>query len=130
MPPVNFKNIDLLWPIITATAARTGKSPIPAKDDVKISARTTGSAPFIASRIITVKNHFLPITRFTFVAPVEPEPIVLMSFPVKSFTIIYPVGIDPIRYAAKITIKISKTSIFSLLAALYHKLTLCNILDM
>ena len=79
LPPVNFKNIDLLCPIITATAASTGSKPIDTKDVAKSLVSTTGKAPFIASRIITVKNHFLPMTRFTLVAPVDPEPIVLIS---------------------------------------------------
>ena len=46
----------------------------------------------------TIKNHFVPMTLLTFVAPVEPEPTVLMSTPLKSFTTIYPVGIEPIKY--------------------------------
>src|SRR5574344_676384 len=73
-PPEKFKNTDLLF------------------------AKITGKAPFIASNTITTKHHFLPMTRLTLVAPVEPEPIVLISCPVNSFTKIYPVGIDPIRY--------------------------------
>ena len=95
-PPVNFKKIDLLCPNITATAASTGKSPIPVKDFANNDAKTTGNAPLKASNKSVMKNHFLPITRLTFVAPVEPEPIVLMSSPVNVFTIIYPVGIEPI----------------------------------
>src|SRR5574344_46928 len=97
-PPEKFKNTDLLCPKITKIAAITGKSPISTNAFPSIVAKITGKAPFIASNTITTKNHFLPMTRLTLVAPVEPEPIVLISCPVNSFTKIYPVGIDPIRY--------------------------------
>ena len=68
--------------------------------------KITGKAPLNASNSITIKNHFFPIIRFTLVAPVEPEPNVLISCPVKSFTIIYPVGIEPIKYEQITTIAI------------------------
>ena len=96
LPPVNFRNIDLLCPKITATEAKTGNNPIPVNAVAKSFASMTGNAPFIASRNITIKNHFFPITLLTFVAPVEPEPIFLISCPVANFTIMYPVGIEPI----------------------------------
>ena len=86
-PPLNWRNIGLEWPIITNIAAITGNSPIESEFNVKYLAKTTGNAPFKASKSITIKNHFLPKTLLTFVAPVEPEPTVLMSFPVFVFTI-------------------------------------------
>ena len=67
--------------------------------DAKITSMITGTAPLSASNNITVKNHFFPRTLFTLVAPVEPEPTVLISCPVFALTTKYPVGIDPIIYA-------------------------------
>lgn len=98
-PPENLRKIDLLCPKITAIAHKTGINPMEVKLVANIFAKITGKAPLNASKSITVKNHLLPITLLTFVAPVEPEPLFLMSSPVKSFTIMYPVGIEPIRYA-------------------------------
>ena len=106
-PPVKFKNIDLLCPRITATAAITGNKPIAVKLFANIAASITGKAPLKASSKSVMKNHFLPITLFTFVAPVEPEPIFLMSSFLNAFTIIYPVGIEPIKYAPIATARIS-----------------------
>ena len=83
------------------------------KAEANIFANTTGKAPLNASKSKVIKNHFFPITLFTFVAPVEPEPIVLISCPVKAFTIIYPVGIEPIKYATTSVIAISNNSIIS-----------------
>lgn len=98
-PPLNCRNTDLLCPRITAIEASTGANPTEAPADTKNLASNTGSAPLKASSKRTIKNQFLPSTLFTFVAPVEPEPIVLMSSPVFCLTTIYPVGIDPIMYA-------------------------------
>ena len=88
LPPVKFKNTDLLCPKIAQTAAKTGRTPKCANAVANNAVNTTGKAPFSASNNITIKNHFLPITRLTFVAPVEPEPIVLISCPVNNFTTI------------------------------------------
>ena len=57
-PPVNFKNIDLLCPKITAIAANTGKSPIPVKVLANNAASTTIRAPLKASSNKNIKNHF------------------------------------------------------------------------
>ncbi len=86
-PPVNLRKIDLLCPKITAIAANTGNKPIDVNVFAKYAARTTGKAPLNASSKRVIKNHFLPMTLLTFVAPVEPEPIVLISCPVNAFTI-------------------------------------------
>lgn len=99
-PPVKPKKIDLLCPIRTNAAAITAVMPeFECKNGIYV-AKSTGTAPFKASKSITIKNHFLPITRFTLVAPVEPLPTCLISCPVNPFTIKYPVGIEPIKYAA------------------------------
>ena len=97
-PPLNPKNIDLLCPIITNIEAITGAIPNFAPAWTKRDAKITGSAPLKASSKRTIKNHFLPSTLLTFVAPVEPEPIVLISCPVFDLTIKYPVDIEPIKY--------------------------------
>ena len=81
--------------MITKSADITAK--IPYVSSKNILAKITGKAPFIASKIITIKNHFFPKTRLTLVAPVEPEPINLISWLVFIFTIKYPVGIEPIK---------------------------------
>ena len=75
--------------MITATAANTGAKPKLLPAVINIFARITGTAPLKASNKRVIKNHFLPNTRFTFVAPVEPEPIVLRSSPVFDLTIRY-----------------------------------------
>ena len=99
-PPLNCKKMDLLCPTITATDAATGAKPYFAPAVINNFAKITGRAPLNASRRSTIKNHFFPSTLLTFVAPVEPEPIVLISSPVLAFTIKYPVDIEPIKYAA------------------------------
>ena len=71
--------------MITATAAKTGASPIEDPAVTKNLAKITGNAPLKASSKRVVKNQFLPKTLLTFVAPVDPEPIVLKSCPVLLF---------------------------------------------
>ena len=78
-PPLNCKNTGLECPTITKIDAITANSPIESKFKVEYFAIKTGVAPLRASKSITIKNHFLPKTLFTFVAPVEPEPIFLIS---------------------------------------------------
>lgn len=97
-PPVKPRKIDFECPINTATAASTASIPVLVS---KYLASKTGNAPLNASISITPKNHPLPRTLLTFVAPVEPEPILRMSSPLSNFTTIYPVGIEPMRYATK-----------------------------
>ena len=103
-PPVKPKKIDLLCPIRTNAAAITAVMPeFECKNGIYV-AKSTGTAPFKASKSITIKNHFLPKTLLTFVAPVEPEPIFLISSPVLVLTIKYPVGIEPMMSAIIIVI--------------------------
>ena len=98
-PPEKPRNKDLLCPIITATETATGRI-CHERRILNLTSRyferRTGISPFIASRKRTIKNHFVPITLLTFVAPVLPEPVSLISMRLECLTIRYPVGIEPI----------------------------------
>ena len=73
---------------MTAIAAITGASPRALPAVINNFASITGKAPLKASSKRVIKNHFLPKTLLTLVAPVDPEPIFLISSPVFVFTII------------------------------------------
>lgn len=125
LPPLKFKKQDLLCPIITETAAITGIMPYKTLFPINRVVKITGNAPLKASNSKTMKNHFFPKTLLTFVAPVEPEPIVRRSCPERHFTTMYPVGIEPVMYETIKTIinfinKISINVIPFLLIHLYH----------
>ena len=55
---------------------------------------------------VEIAKYLLP-DRKTFVAPILPDPIFLISFPLKNLVIINPKGIEPLKYDNKPTNKIS-----------------------
>ena len=64
----------------------------------------TGTYPFTISRTkVTPANNLLPVRR-TFVAPILPEPIFLISILPKIFPNIRPNGIEPAIYEKSVTI--------------------------
>ena len=68
---------------------------------------TTGKKPFKrSSRRVTIAKNLFPDLR-TFVAPIFPEPIFLISIFLKIFVNMRPKGIDPHKYENKVTREIS-----------------------
>jgi len=67
----------------------------------------TGKYPLAISSIrVTVAKYLFPVLK-TFVAPILPDPIFLISFLVKILVKIRPNGIDQHKYDNEIIIKIS-----------------------
>src|SRR6185369_687128 len=95
LPPRNPNHTGKTWPTITATAAVATIQSF----RVNISAMTTAAPPFNASSTRVTTPATFPARRETFVAPVPPDPVCLISAPILPRTIRYPNGIDPIRYA-------------------------------
>lgn len=95
LPPRNPSHTGKTWPTITAIAAAVNIHSSP----LTLAAINTAAAPFNASSTSVKIPAALPARRETFVAPVPPDPVCLISAPTCLRTIKYPNGIEPSRYA-------------------------------
>ena len=101
LPPLNFNQNGKIWPKKTIRAERFIKS------GKYLTVIITGTNPFMISKTkVRIARILFPVLR-TFVAPIFPEPIVLMSCFIKVLVNINPNGIDPDTYENTATKKIS-----------------------
>ena len=102
-PPLNFNQIGKTCPKKTIKAERCKYS------EKNCCVITTGTYPLRISNIrVVAAKYLLPVLR-TFVAPILPEPIFLISWSPKNLVKINPKGIEPLKYEKKITNIISIT---------------------
>ena len=92
-PPLPLSHIGQICPEIADIPALTSINPW----SLNYWAIFTAIRPFPTSIINTKSAGHLPTFLKTFVAPVDPEPIVLRSIFLRYFPIKKPVGIDPKR---------------------------------
>ena len=83
--------------------------------------------PFIESNISVVKAKYLFPVLKTFVAPIFPDPIFLISCPLKNFVIIKPKGIEPHKYENKDIIKKSIYKLNLFVSKLAFNKCFCNL---
>src|SRR6185437_2853351 len=100
LPPRNPNHTGKMCPTSAAIAAAA----ITQSSPVNAFAISTAAAPFAASSSNVNTPAIFPALRETFVAPVPPEPVSLISAPILPRTIKYPNGIDPSRYAITTTL--------------------------
>ena len=91
-PPLNFIQTGKICPIIESAPII-----IPFSIPKKIYAKNVGKKVLKKSRNKVNAANFLPNNLLTLVAPIFPDPNLLMSFFFKNLNIKYPNGIDPIK---------------------------------
>src|SRR5690348_1768288 len=96
LPPRNFIQHENMCPATAPSAAAIIHLAFPC---IQLAAIHTAEYPFPASSSSVITPAVFPATRLTFVAPMFPLPDSRTSAPRDIFTIRYPNGIDPRKYA-------------------------------